>query len=62
MKKQLGLNNSGDHYGLEAITVEEMQEAVADSLACAIARIIYTQIMKEQQEKLLTDDASDKNA
>ena len=59
MMKKSGSNNSGDHYTLEAITAEEIQEAVADSLACAVARIIYTQFMKEQSEKALTDETTD---
>ena len=61
MKKSLSSKNSGDHYRLEAITSQEMQEAIADSLACAVARIIYSQIMKEQREKPLTEEALDQN-
>ena len=56
MKKQSSSNNSGDHYSFEAITAEEMQEAIADNLACSIARIIYAQIKKEQEEKALLND------
>jgi hypothetical protein len=33
-----------------------MQEAIADSLACAMARIIYTQIKKEQEEKAVSNE------
>jgi len=62
MKKQLISNNSGDHYKLEAITAEEMQEAIADSLACAMARIIYTQIKKEQEKKALSNEGKNQNS
>jgi len=51
MKRIPGHIASDDEYSYEAITAEEMQEAVADILAGSIARIIFNSIMKEKNAR-----------
>jgi len=41
--------NSGDDFKFEVVQSEEMTEADADALARMTARLIYDQIIKEQQ-------------
>lgn len=51
MKRIPGHIASDDEYSYEAITAEEMQEAVADILAGSIARIIFNFMMKEKDAR-----------
>jgi hypothetical protein len=41
--------NSGDDFKFDVVQGEEMTEADADALARMTARLIYNQILREQQ-------------